>query len=124
MDFLLSEEQEMLKGAIGEFVMAELDPIVDELEREHRFPLDVFRKLGELGYLGAAIPEEYGGSGLDLTSYMILVEELARVSPAFAMDVMVHAGAIAYGGIYLQGTEEQRRAFLPRMCAGDAIGAI
>ena len=124
MDFSISDEHDLFRSSVRELVIEELDPIADELDRKHEFPLDFFRQLGELGYLGAAIPEEYGGGGLDLIAYTILVEELARVSPAFAMDVMVHSGAISYGGIYVQGTEEQRRAFLPRLAAGEAIGAV
>lgn len=124
MDFELSKEHRLFRDTIREFASAELAPITDELDRTGRFPLEVFRRLGELGYLGAAIPEEYGGAGLDVLGVVLMVEELARVSPAFAMDVMVHAGAIACGGILRQGSEAQRRKYLPPMCRGELIGAI
>lgn len=124
MDFELSKEHQLLRVAIRDFAGAELAPIADEIDRTGRFPTEVFRELGALGYLGAAIPEEYGGAGLDVLGVVLMVEELARVCPAFAMDVMVHAGAIAYGGIFRQGTDAQRRKYLPPMCRGELIGAI
>lgn len=124
MDFELSKEHRLLRDTIRDFASAELAPLTDELDRTGDFPLAVFRRLGELGYLGTAIPEEYGGAGLDVLGVVLMVEELARVSPAFAMDVMVHAGAIAYGGILGQGSEAQRKKYLPPMCRGELIGAI
>ncbi len=124
MDFELSFEHESFRASLRDYVAQRLDPIADECDREHRFPTEIFRELGDLGYLGSAIPEEYGGGGMDLFGYLMLVEELARVSPAFAMDVMVHSGAISYGGIFRQGTEAQRSEFLPRLCSGEAIGAV
>ena len=124
MNFELSKEHQLLRATIRDFARAELAPIADEVDRSGRFPTEAFRKLGALGYLGAAIPEEYGGANLDVLGVVLMVEELARVCPAFAMDVMVHAGAIAYGGIFRQGTDAQRRKYLPSMCRGELIGAI
>lgn len=124
MDFILSDEHRLVRDTIREFARKEIEPIADDLDRSGRFPLEVFRSLGAMGYLGAAIPAEYGGAGLDLLGVVLMVEELARVCPPFAMDIMVHSGAIAYGAIYRQGTESQRRAYLPAMCRGDMIGAI
>lgn len=124
LDFSLNDELIMLQKTIRELLVKELEPIVEELDEKHEFPLDFFRRLGQLCFLGTAIPEEYGGSGAGILSTFLIIEEIARVCPSLAMDVMVHAGVVSYGSIYLYGTEAHKRNYLPKLLQGEMIGAI
>jgi alkylation response protein AidB-like acyl-CoA dehydrogenase len=121
MDFQLSDEQRQIRESVRAFAQADIAPHVLEWDEQQTFPLEVVRQLGALGYLGCTFPEEYGGSGLDLLSYCIVVEELARVDPSVALIVAAHTSLCA-GHLALSGTEEQKRRFLPKLASGEWIG--
>ena len=122
MDFGFTEEHHQLRKTIREFAEAEMLPHVMEWDESQHFPVDVFRKLGDLGVLGAVFPEELGGSGYSYVDYSILVEELARVDPSIALSVAAHVSLCA-NHIYLAGDEEQRRKYIPKLASGEWIGS-
>lgn len=119
--FTLNEEQEAFRLAVRSFAEKSLAPRVEELEATETFPLDLFRELGRLGYLGVGYPEEYGGSGGDMVMRCLLIEEIARVNCGFAAALLAHVGL---GCIPLLkfGTEEQKRDWLVPAIRGEKLG--
>ena len=123
MDFALSEEQRLLRDTVRDFVDREVRPEAGELDRRSEFPRRAVDHLAELGLLGMAIPEAYGGTGLDAVGAALAVEELARGSAALAVTVSV-SNSVCAGPIARFGTEEQRRRYLPRLAAGEILGGF
>jgi alkylation response protein AidB-like acyl-CoA dehydrogenase len=121
MDFSFSEDQVALRKSVRQFAEAEIRPHVMEWDEESIFPLAVVKKCGQLGYLGAIFPEEYGGAGLGYIEYAIIIEELARVDPSVALIVAAH-NSLCSNHIYLAGSEEQKRRYLPKLATGEWIG--
>ena len=122
MDFGYTPEQQHLRKTVRAFCEAEIKPHVMEWDESQTFPDEVFRKLGELGVLGAVFPEELGGSGYSYVDYSILVEELARVDPSIALSIAAHVSLCA-NHIFLAGDDAQRRHYIPKLASGDWIGA-
>ena len=122
MDFELTEEQRLVRQTAREFAEAEIAPVAARFNEAGEFPWEIVRKLGEMGFLGAIFPPEYGGAGLDSVSYALLVEELARADGSVALTVAAH-NSLCSGHIYLAGTEAQRQKYLPRLARGEALGA-
>jgi alkylation response protein AidB-like acyl-CoA dehydrogenase len=122
-DFSLSEEQELLLAEVRRFAEERIRPGVDERDREHRFPTDIVREMGELGLLGMLVGEEYGGAGLDSLTYCLAVEEIARVCPATAVTMSV-TNSVCCWPIARFGSEELKRRVLPELASGRAIGAF
>ncbi len=122
-DFSLSEEQELLRREVRRFAEERIRPGVEERDREHRFPEAVVREMGEMGLLGVLVPEEYGGAGLDKLSYVLAVEELARVCPSTAVTMSV-TNSVCCWPIAEFGSEEQKRRFLPELASGACIGGF
>ena len=91
LDYPLSEEHRMLRDTIRDFVKNEIAPYARDFDEKAQFPLEIFRKMAKVGFIGAAIPSEYGGSGMDLMAVYLVVEELATVLPSLGMDYMVTA---------------------------------
>ena len=118
MDFDLSDEQRLLRDTVREFALAEVAPVAEELDREKRFPYEIVAKLGELGLMGIPFPQEYGGGGGDSLGYALAVEELARVDSSVAITLCAHT-SLGTQPIYLFGTEEQKREWLPQLCSGE-----
>jgi alkylation response protein AidB-like acyl-CoA dehydrogenase len=118
----LTEEHLEIRRTVREFVEREVNPIADELDNaEKEIPMPVIRKMAELGYFGLIFPPEYGGLGLDTTAMAIVTEELSRgwLSVGSVMTRMLITGSL----IYANGTEEQKRRFLPRICSGELLTA-
>jgi alkylation response protein AidB-like acyl-CoA dehydrogenase len=122
-DFSLSEEQELLLGEVRRFAEERIRPGVDARDREHRFPTDIVREMGELGLLGMLVGEKYGGAGLDLLTYCLAVEEIARVCPATAVTMSV-TNSVCCWPIARFGSEDLKRRVLPELASGRAIGAF
>src|SRR5215207_8280516 len=122
MDLDLSAEHTLLRQTIRDFMVKEVAPVVDEHEREHRFPVDVVRRLGEMGWLGIPIPEDEGGAGMDTLAYAIAVEEIGRVWGSLGLIVAAHT-SLGCGPLLIAGTDEQRDRFLPPLASGEMIGA-
>ena len=121
MDFEYTPEQIHLRKAVREFAEAEIAPFVMEWDEAQTFPLEVIRKLGRLGYMGAIFPEEYGGAGLGYIEYSIIIEELSRVDGSVGIIVAAHT-SLCSNHIYKMGSEEMRRRYLPKLASGEWIG--
>ncbi len=122
MDFGYTLEQQHLRKTVRAFCEAEIRPHVMEWDESQTFPDQVFRKLGELGVLGAVFPEELGGSGYSYVDYSLVIEELARVDPSVALCVAAHV-SLCTNHIYLAGSEEQKQRYIPKLASGEWIGS-
>jgi len=122
MDFGYTLEQQHLRKTVRAFCEAEIKPHVMEWDESQTFPEQVFRKLGELGVLGAVFPEELGGSGYSYVDYSLVIEELARVDPSVALCAAAHV-SLCMNHIYLAGSEEQKQRYLPKLASGECIGS-
>jgi butyryl-CoA dehydrogenase len=119
----LTEEQLMIQETARKFADSELKPIAEEIDKKMEYPVEMFKKMGEVGFMGLMVPAEYGGTGTDTVSYAIVIEELARACASSALGVAAH-NSLACGPIALMGTEEQKQKFLPELATGEAIGAF
>lgn len=123
MNFELSEEQELIRQTVRDFAEREIKPIAQELDEKEEFSEDLTRKIGELGLFGMYLPEKYGGQELDTLSYIIAVEELARVDGSQAATLAAH-NSLGIGPLYYYGTEEQKLKYLPKLCTGEGLWAF
>ena len=123
MDFQLSDEQKLIQEAAREFAEREILPNVKENDRAGRFDRELARKLGEVGFLGAPVAEEYGGRGLDYVSYGLIAEEIGRADSSARTVVSVCTSLVA-GPIEKWGNEEQKQRWLPRLCSGEGLGCF
>jgi alkylation response protein AidB-like acyl-CoA dehydrogenase len=120
-DFEFTPEQIQLRRAVREFAAAEIAPHVSEWDENQTFPAEVVRKLGQLGYMGAIFPEEYGGAGLGYIEYAIIIEELSRVDGSVGIILAAHT-SLCSNHIYKAGTEEQKRKYLTKLASGEWLG--
>lgn len=121
MNLDLTEEQQQIRELAADFAARELAPHAEEWDEAAHFPREMFAKMGELGFAGMLVPEEYGGVGADMLSYILMLEEINKVLPALGTVVSVHNSLASYG-IYRWGNEEQRREWLPRLATGELLG--
>ena len=120
--FFLTEEHKVMRRMVREFAEKEIAPRAAEIDRTCEFPVETFRKMGELGLLGIPYPEEWGGAGADYLSYAIAVEEVARVCGSTALSMAAHT-TLGCGPIHHFGTEEQKEKYLRRLTSGEILGA-
>jgi short/branched chain acyl-CoA dehydrogenase len=123
LNFDLTEEQNLLRQAVREFAEREVAPIAAQLDEKEEFSVELTQKMGELGLLGCFVPEKYGGSNVGYISYIIAVEELARVDASQAATIAA-GNSLGLGPIYYYGTEKQRQEWLPRLCSGKMLAAF
>jgi isovaleryl-CoA dehydrogenase len=123
MDLALSREEEDLREAARRFAHKEVAPIAERMDREDYFPRDVFARLGAHGFLGITLPERFGGLGLSYIAQALVLEEIARVSPALALSVGAHSNLFA-DNVARNADDDQRAAFLPAIASGEQIGAL
>jgi isovaleryl-CoA dehydrogenase len=123
MELGLTDDERELQDATRRFARKEIAPVADRMDREDYFPRDVFRRLGEQGFLGVTIPEKFGGLGLSYRSQALILEEIARVSPALALSVGAHSNLFA-DNVGRNGNDAQRDDFLPLAASGAAVGAL
>jgi alkylation response protein AidB-like acyl-CoA dehydrogenase len=123
MDFDLSDAHELIRRTVREFAEGEIAPVAEELDRTKAFPYAIVKELGRLNLMGIPFPEEYGGGGGDTLAYALAVEELTRVDSSVAITLCAHT-SLGTQPIYLFGSEEQRREWLPRLCSGEMLGAF
>ncbi len=123
MNFELSEENRIFQDAIRDFALKEIEPLTEEAEETGKFPKELFKKMGEQGFLCPRYPLELGGGGGDKITECIMVEELNRINPGIAAALMAQSG-LATQPIYRYGTEEQKREFLIPAIKGEKIGAF
>lgn len=122
MDFSLTEEQRAVQAAARDFALREVDPIVDEIDEAQKFPMEVIKKAGELGFLGIIFPEEYGGAGMGYVEYVLVVTELSKVDPSVGISIAAH-NSLCTNHIYKFGNEAQRRRWVTPLAKGEKIGA-
>ena len=123
MDFSLNEDQLMMQKMVRNFVQNELVQQAMITDEKHEFPLEIIRKMGELGLMGIPIPEEYGGAGADFLSYIIAIEEIAKGCGSTAVILAVHTSVGTFPILYF-GTEKQKKKYLPKLASGQMIGAF
>ncbi|MGY3718542.1 acyl-CoA dehydrogenase [Sutcliffiella cohnii] len=121
MNFLLSEEHEMIRKMVRDFAKNEVEPTAAERDEEERFDMEIFNKMADLGLTGIPFPEEYGGIGSDYLAYCIAVEELSRVCASTGVTLSAHT-SLASWPIYKYGTEEQKQKYLVPLAQGTKIG--
>ena len=122
MDFELSADQRLLKKTVRDFAERELKPFARAWDDAQVFPRKIFNQLGDLGLLAVVFPEEYGGSGMSTVDYTIVIEELARVDAGVALSTAAH-NSLSSGHIFLAGTEDQKKKYLPKLATGEFVGA-
>jgi alkylation response protein AidB-like acyl-CoA dehydrogenase len=122
MDPELSDQHKLLRQSVREFARSEVAPHAQRWDKEERFPAELVPKLAQMGLLGIRIPEEYGGSGMDMVSYAICVEEVARVDGSLALTVASHNG-LGTGHVLAFGSESQKRKYLSKATSGEWLAA-
>ncbi|MFW6160682.1 MAG: acyl-CoA dehydrogenase family protein [Acidobacteriota bacterium] len=122
MDFLFTEEQELLRDSIRNFAQKEIQPLIKESDAQGIWPEGLSRKLGEMGLLGIVIPPEYSGAGYSNVDYVIILEELSKVDPSVGLVVAAH-NSLCSNHINMFGSEEQKKKYLTRLAAGETLGA-
>jgi butyryl-CoA dehydrogenase len=123
MDFSLKDHQKLIRDTVRQFMEAEVRPSVKEMEKAEKFPAEAIKRLGEMGCCGMLVPEEWGGPGLDTVSYVLMLEEVARVFTAMSTALGVTNSAVE-APLLLFGTEAQKKKYLRRMATGEMLGAF
>ena len=123
LNFDLTEEQNLLRQAVRDFAEKEIAPVIQELDEREEFSVELTLKMGDLGLLGCFVPEKYGGSNMGYISYIIAVEELARVDGSQAATIAA-GNSLGIGPIFYYGSEEQKEEWLPKLCTGKMLAAF
>ncbi len=123
MDFSFTSDQILIRDTVRQFMEAELRPVIREYERSEKFPAEEIRRLGELGCCGMLVPEEWGGAGADTISYVLMIEEVARVDASTAVALSVTNSVVAVP-LWKHGSEEQKQEYLHRLARGEILGSF
>ena len=123
MDFALSQDHNVLRDTVRDFVQNEVKPLAISIDQEHKIPDELIAKMSEMGLLGSFLPEEYDGAGLDILSYVLVVEEVSKACASSGVLISAHS-SLGCSPIYQFGTEEQKKKYLPDMATGRKIGCI
>lgn len=123
MDYLLSEEQLMLKEMVRKFAKEKVEPVSNDTDKKHQYPAEVIKEAGELGLMGVAYPTEYSGAGMDFVSYMLTIEEISRYCASTGVIISAHSSLVC-DPIYRFGTEEQKQKYLVPLLSGQKIGSF
>jgi len=123
LDFNLGETADMLRAQVEAFAAAEIAPRAAQIDRDNAFPMDLWRKFGDLGVLGITAPEEYGGAGMGYLEHVVAVEEISRASASVGLSYGAHS-QLAVNQIHRNGTEAQKRRYLPKLISGEHVGAL
>jgi alkylation response protein AidB-like acyl-CoA dehydrogenase len=123
MDFKLTEEHLMIRDAARDFAQTELLPGVIERDNEQKFPQELVRKMGNLGFMGIMVDPKYGGSGMDTISYVLIMEELSKIDASASVIVSVNNSLVCYG-LEAYGSEEQKQKYLTKLATGEFVGAF
>jgi alkylation response protein AidB-like acyl-CoA dehydrogenase len=123
MDFSLKDHQKLIRDTVRQFMEAEVRPFVKEMEKAEKFPAEAIKTMGEMGCCGMLVPEEWGGPGLDTVSYVLMLEEVARVFTAMSTAIGVTNSAVQ-APLLLFGTDAQKKKYLRRMATGETLGAF
>lgn len=119
----LNETANMIRDSVANFAQNEIAPAAQEIDASNEFPMHLWRKMGELGLLGITIKEEYGGSGLGYLDHCIAMEEISRASASVGLSYGAHSN-LCVNQIHLNGNEDQKKKYLPKLCSGEYVGAL
>ena len=117
------DEENLIRESIRNFVQKEVTPIAKKIDREDYFPVDVFRKMGKMGFLGVTVPEQYGGTGLGYRAQAIIQEEIGYSSASLALSYGAHSN-LCLDSVYRNGSEDIREKYVPKLCSGEWIGSL
>lgn len=123
LNFALGDTVDMLREAVRDFAEREIAPLATEIDHNNHFPSELWPKLGQLGLLGVTVEETYGGSGLGYLEHAVAMEEISRASASIGLSYGAHSN-LCVNQIRLNGTEEQKKRYLPKLCSGEHIGAL
>ncbi|GAA4415182.1 isovaleryl-CoA dehydrogenase [Quisquiliibacterium transsilvanicum] len=121
--FDLGEDVEMLRDSLQQFTAAEITPRAREIDRDDQFPMDLWRKFGQLGVLGMTVPEEYGGTDMGYLAHVVAMEEISRGSASVGLSYGAHSN-LCVNQINRNGSDEQKRRYLPKLVSGEHVGAL
>ena len=122
MNFEISENQKIIAESAREFAKQHIEPHIMEWDESQHFPIEVFRKAGEMGFMGILVPEEYGGSGLSYLEYVAIVDEISQIDPSIGLSIAAH-NSLCTSHILAFGNEEQKKNWIPKLASGEVIGA-
>src|SRR5690606_35317283 len=123
MQFDLGEDVNALRETVHRWSQERLKPMAADVDRRNEFPNELWREMGDLGLLGITVPEEFGGTGMGYLAHVIAVEEIARASASVSLSYGAHSN-LCVNQIRLNGTDEQRQKYLPKLCSGEHVGAL
>lgn len=123
MNFDLGEDVNAMRDMVHRFAQERIKPIAAEVDKKNEFPSELWKEFGDLGLLGITVPEEYGGAGMSYLAHVIAMEEIARASASVSLSYGAHSN-LCVNQIKLNGNEEQKKKYLPRLLSGDHVGAL
>ena len=123
LNFNLGEDIDMLRDSVFQFCNAQIAPRAAEIDSSNDFPMDLWRKLGDMGLLGITVVEQYGGSGMGYLAHCVAMEEISRASASVALSYGAHSN-LCVNQLHKNGSEEQKQKYLPKLCSGEHIGAL